>query len=72
MNSVATRPATRVLRPTQLIAEALIDRKDSDELTTRARQLGFSKDLTRTVVAVCCKDKEARPSTNAPAKSSRS
>jgi hypothetical protein len=59
MNSVSARPAARVFRPTQLIAEALIDRKDSDELITRARQLGFSQDLTRTVVAVCCKDKKA-------------
>lgn len=71
MNSVATRPAARVMRPTQLIAEALIDRKDSDELISRARQLGFSQDLTRTVVAVCCKDKKVRPSVIV-AKSSRS
>ena len=60
MNSVAARPAARALRPTQLIAEALIDGKDPDELITRARQLGFSQDLTRTVVAVCCKDKKPR------------
>lgn len=43
------------LRPTQLVAEALIERHDSRELTTRARQLGYSRDLTETVVAVCCR-----------------
>lgn len=46
----------RVLRPTQLVAEALIDRHDPEKLTSRARQLGYSRDLTETVVAVCCRN----------------
>lgn len=62
--------AHNVLRPTQLVAEALIDRHDPEELISRARQLGYSRDLTRTVVAVCCpafRASDEEPDSSAPA-----
>lgn len=48
------------VRPTQLVAEALIEQHDPEELTSRARQLGYSRDLTETVVAVCCRNRRPK------------
>ncbi|HWV25528.1 MAG TPA: hypothetical protein VNZ58_15195 [Thermomicrobiales bacterium] len=57
MQSAPTSAMTQgVVRPTQLVAEALVDGHDPEELTSRARQLGYSRDLTETVVAVCCRN----------------
>lgn len=54
------------VRPTQLVAEALIDRHDPEELTSRARRLGYSRDLTETVVAVCCRNHRPGHSSHRP------
>jgi|GEM_PF-3404804 len=45
-----------VARPTQLIAEALVERHDSIELISRAKSLGLPRDLTEAVIKVCCRD----------------
>ena len=58
MQSVAAVADASVFRPTQLIAEALIDRHDSSELTSRAQRLGISPDLTEVVVKVCCREQQ--------------
>lgn len=58
MHTVAAVADVSVSRPTQLIAEALLERHDPDELTSRAQRLGFSPDVTRVVVTVCCRDEQ--------------
>jgi len=54
MSSAPSHTGTRALRPSQVIAEALIDRQKPAQILHRARQLGFSPDLTTAVVAACC------------------
>jgi hypothetical protein len=61
MSSAPSNSEARILRPSQVIAEALVDRQDPDQLVHRARQLGFSRSLTTAVVAACCKGKEEAP-----------
>lgn len=58
MQSVAESIDTSVSRPTQLIAEALLEQHDSGELILRAERLGFSQDITEAVVAVCCRNRQ--------------
>ncbi|MGC4107741.1 MAG: hypothetical protein QM753_15615 [Thermomicrobiales bacterium] len=50
-------PKTEIstLRPSIVIAEALVDRQEPAELADRARELGFSRDLTEAVVHACCR-----------------
>jgi hypothetical protein len=60
MQSVATSTDTAVSRPTQLIAEALLDQHDSSELISRAQRLGFSHDVTEAVVTVCCRNRHGQ------------
>jgi hypothetical protein len=48
-----------VLRPTQLVAEALVHGHNFEELVSRARSVGLSRDLTETVVTVCCRDRRS-------------
>jgi len=55
MSSAPSNSDARALRPSQVIAEALIDRQEPAQLLNRARQLGFSRSLTTAVVAACCK-----------------
>ena len=57
MQSVAVSIDTPVSRPTQLIAEALLEQHDSSELISRAERLGFSQDITDAVVTVCCRNR---------------
>ncbi len=45
----------RELRPSVIIAEALVDRDGPTEIVDRARKLGLSRNLTEAVVAVCCR-----------------
>lgn len=49
-----SKSAVRALRPTLVVAEALVDRQDPVEIVDRARKLGFSPLLTNAVVGVCC------------------
>ncbi len=63
MQSATTGASAKaMLRPTQLVAEALVNRHNTEELVSRAKKLGFSRDLTKTVVAVCCCDRNGRSS----------
>lgn len=72
MQSATTGANTQVvLRPTQLVAEALIHGHDREELVSRARSVGLSRDLTETVVTVCCRDRRRVESDTARAKGQR-
>lgn len=46
--------AVRALRPSLVVAEALVNRQGPTQIVNRARKLGFSPDLTNAVVGVCC------------------
>lgn len=57
MQSASTRATVHgVLRPARLIAEALVDGHNTEELVSRARKLGYPRDVIETVVAVCCQN----------------
>lgn len=55
MSSAPSNTDARMLRPSQVIAEALVDRQGPAQLAHRARQLGYSRTLTTALVAACCK-----------------
>lgn len=55
MSSAPSNTDARMLRPSQVIAEALVDRQGPAQLVHRARQLGYSRTLTNALVAACCK-----------------
>jgi hypothetical protein len=40
-------------RPSQVIAEALLQRQGPGQITARASALGFSRSLTRAIVVAC-------------------
>ncbi len=63
------KPEVQDLRPSIVIAEALVDRHGPTEIVDRARALGFSRNLTVAVVAACCRSHET---TEAAAKSQHS
>lgn len=46
--------AVHALRPTLVVAEALVERQRPAEIVDRARALGFSHTLTTAVVGACC------------------
>lgn len=52
---------SRPLRPSRVIAEALVDRQGPSQITARARRLGFSPSLTCAVVAACCQTAIDKP-----------
>jgi hypothetical protein len=52
--TASSNSAVRALRPSLVVAEALVDRQDSIQIVDRARKLGFSPVLTTAVVGVCC------------------
>ena len=54
------KPEVRDLRPSIVIAEALVDRHGPTEIVDRARQLGFSRNLTMAVVGACCRGSVAQ------------
>jgi hypothetical protein len=53
--TVPSKPQVRTLRPSLVVAEALVDRHEPSEIVDRARRLGFSRCLTTAVVAACCR-----------------
>jgi hypothetical protein len=55
MSSAPSNTDARMLRPSQVLAEALVDRQEPAQLVNRARQLGYSRSLTTALVAACCK-----------------
>jgi hypothetical protein len=46
--------AVHALRPTLVVAEALVERQQPSEIVDRALALGFSHTLTTAVVGACC------------------
>ena len=54
-----TIPATP--RPSQVIAEALVERQDPRQIADRAADLGFPRALAETIVAACCPDVLSAP-----------
>lgn len=59
--AASPKPATHSLRPSLVIAEALVDRQDPGQIVDRARKLGLSPVLTNTVVSVCCGQRHCAP-----------
>lgn len=65
--SVPSKPAARTLRPSLVVAEALVDRHGPSQIVDRARRHGFSNCLTSAVVAACCRTAtENRTITSSP------
>lgn len=46
------------VRPSQLIAEALVLGHNAVEVTQRAEEMGLPESLTLAVVSVCCRDQQ--------------
>jgi hypothetical protein len=55
------QPESALLSPSRVIAEALVDRQGPQQITARARRLGFPPSLTTAVVAACCSTAVDRP-----------
>ncbi len=45
---------TTKTRPSQVIAEALVERHSPSQITSRAAKLGLPRPLTRAMVIACC------------------
>lgn len=52
------KAAAGQVRPSKLIAEALVLGHDSAEVTQRAQAMGLSESLTHAVVSVCCREQQ--------------
>ncbi len=52
--TMPAKSAISALRPSLVVAEALVERQDPVQIVDRARKLGFSPTLTTAVVGVCC------------------
>ena len=52
--TVSTLSEARSPRPSQFIAEALVERQAPNQILARARELGYSHCLTNAVVHACC------------------
>jgi len=51
--AISSSEAANGMRPTLVIAEALVDRQVPSQIADRARKLGFSPCLTSAVVSAC-------------------
>lgn len=58
MTSVPMDGAAGHVRPSRLIAEALVLGHDAVEVTQRAEEMGLSESLTQAVVSVCCRNQQ--------------
>lgn len=58
MNNVSMDGASGHVRPSRLIAEALVNGHDAVEVTQRAEEMGLPESLTQAVVSVCCRDQQ--------------
>ena len=59
--AASPKPANYPLRPSLVVAEALVDRQNPRQIVDRARKLGLSPVLTNTVVSVCCGQHHCTP-----------
>lgn len=73
--AMPSKSAIRALRPSLVVAEALVDRQNPVQIVDRAQKLGFSRVLTTAVVGVTCGQKHCStltsPSPRTTLKSSR-
>lgn len=58
MNSGSMNGVAAPVRPSRLIAEALVLGHDAVEVTQRAEEMGLPESLTQAVVSVCCRDQQ--------------
>lgn len=58
MTSVSLEKTSGAVRPSKLIAEALVWGHDSAKVVERAEAMGLPENLTRAVVSVCCRDRQ--------------
>ncbi len=56
MNTVAIESGS--VRPSRLVAEALVMRQEPEVVQARAREMGLCEDLTQAVVRVCCHERD--------------
>lgn len=56
MTSVSMDGAAAPVRPSRLIAEALVLGHDAGEVVQRAEEMGLPESLTQAVVSVCCRE----------------
>ena len=61
--TVPSKPQVRTLRPSLVVAEALVDRHEPSQIVDRARRLGYSRCMTKAVVSACCRTKADAPRT---------
>ena len=52
--TMPSKSTISALRPSLVIAEALVERQQPSQIVDRARKLGFSPTLTTAVVGACC------------------
>ncbi len=52
--TMPSKSTISALRPSLVIAEALVERQQPSQIVDRARELGFSPTLTTAVVGACC------------------
>ena len=52
--TMPSKSTISALRPSLVIAEALVERQKPSQIVDRARELGFSTTLTTAVVGACC------------------
>lgn len=56
LETVSLELSAARVRPSRLVAEALVLRHGSAEVKQRARAMGLSENLTEAVVSVCCRE----------------
>ena len=56
LETYTLKNAAASVRPSRLVAEALVLRHGCAELKQRAQALGLHENLTQAMVSVCCKD----------------
>lgn len=53
-----------LIRPTQIVAEALVAGYDEHQITDQAKRLGFSPPVTTAIIAACCGTRRRHAPTN--------
>ena len=56
-----TQPDVPKARPSQVIAEALVERYGPSQIASKAESIGLPQSLTRAILAACCATAIDRP-----------
>ncbi|HLU36940.1 MAG TPA: hypothetical protein VKZ61_14315 [Thermomicrobiales bacterium] len=66
MSGMTINAEVASVRPSRLVAEALVNGHDRTQVVRRARAMGISRDMADVVATVCCKcgDSEGEPVRN--------